>query len=210
MGKKKGGQVRIKGPKMPPAVPMMNPMEDFVAPNEMVHLPPPPDRSYSINWPIYEQFDNTEQFQIIYPSYLDSKKTIAKGRRVSLEAAIPTPTVSDVSQALQQLNVKHVIQPYKGYSRDSTTTWDNPGRVLVDVSRFKKSELLLKCAHIIVDLPQRKLRLEQEAAQKVLREQQQRQEEEAAARLEQQKTKTASSSGGGSSSKKKGKKNKRK
>jgi len=53
MGKKGGGRVRVKqvGPKVPSA--MMNPMEALqIPPEEMVQLPPQPDRKYQIIWPI--------------------------------------------------------------------------------------------------------------------------------------------------------------
>src|SRR6056300_552932 len=103
MGKKKGGGVRVKqvGPKQAPQMPL-NPMEALQIPaDEMVHLPPPPDRSYKVYWPIQETFSmDTSSFQVIYPSYLDSTKTIKQGRRLPKEKAIETPTVSDVSQAL--------------------------------------------------------------------------------------------------------------
>ena len=55
MGKKGGGNrgVRIKqvGPKGPKG--LMNPMDALtIPPEEMINLPPPPDRSYQIFWPI--------------------------------------------------------------------------------------------------------------------------------------------------------------
>lgn len=52
---KKGGKIRLKqvGPKGPKA--MMNPMDDLmIPPEEMINLPPPPDRSFQIFWPISE------------------------------------------------------------------------------------------------------------------------------------------------------------
>ena len=56
MGKKGGNRgVRIKqvGPKAPKG--MMNPMDALaIPPEEMIHLPPPPDRNYQIFWPIRE------------------------------------------------------------------------------------------------------------------------------------------------------------
>jgi signal recognition particle subunit SRP19 len=60
MGKKKGGGVRIKqvGPNKAAKAMMnmsANPMEDLmIPPEEMVHLPPPPDRNCQIFWPIRE------------------------------------------------------------------------------------------------------------------------------------------------------------
>jgi hypothetical protein len=56
MGKGSRG-VRIKqvGPKAPKG--MMNPMDALaIPPEEMIHLPPPPDRSYQIFWPIRKYF----------------------------------------------------------------------------------------------------------------------------------------------------------
>ena len=51
---KKGGKVRVKqmGGKMPPKG-LLNPMDALaIPPEEMINLPPPPDRSYQIFWPI--------------------------------------------------------------------------------------------------------------------------------------------------------------
>lgn len=54
-------------------------------------------------------------FQIIYPSYLDKTKTISEGRRISTQKAVePSPSVSDISLALQTLKIRHVLQPYRG------------------------------------------------------------------------------------------------
>ena len=59
MGKgKKGGGVRIKqvggaNAKAAKALMNSNPMEDLmIPPEDMVHLPPPPDRNLQIFWPI--------------------------------------------------------------------------------------------------------------------------------------------------------------
>ena len=76
------------------------------------------------------KYDN---FSVIYPNYLDSNKTVKLGRRIAAKDAVPEPTVQDLHEALASLNVRHVIQPYKGYSRDAISRWDNPGRVLVDL-----------------------------------------------------------------------------
>ena len=76
------------------------------------------------------KYDN---FSVIYPNYLDSNKTVKLGRRISAKDAVPEPTVQDIHEALASLNVRHVIQPNKGYSRDAISRWDNLGRVLVDM-----------------------------------------------------------------------------
>lgn len=60
MGKgKKGGQVRVLGPNKATKAAMnamnTNPMEDMmIPPDQMVQLPPPPNRNYQIFWPIRE------------------------------------------------------------------------------------------------------------------------------------------------------------
>jgi len=72
-------------------------------------------------------------FSVIYPNYLDSNKTVKLGRRIAAKDAVPEPTVQDLHEALALLNIRHVIQPYKGYSRDAISRWDNLGRVLVDL-----------------------------------------------------------------------------
>jgi signal recognition particle subunit SRP19 len=179
MGKKKGGPiVRVKqmgggggigSSNNPNALSsqLLNPFEALtIPPEEQYRLPPTPDRKYQIFWPLSQTFSmKIQSFQIIYPSYIDQTKTVQQGRRIGLDHAVPTPTVSDLSSALQRLGVRHVLQPYRGYSRDITCQWDNPGRLLVDVSTFKKKELLRKCAAIIPTLPDRVQRLDREAVE---------------------------------------------
>ena len=206
MGKKKGG-VRIKqvGPKQP-TLPT-NPLDDLqIPPDEVVHLPPPPDRNYKVFWPIHETFTmDTTGFQVIYPSYLDSTKTVKRGRRIGAEKAVDVPTVLDLSQVLQSLQVRHVIQPYKGYSRDITCQWENPGRVLVDVSNYKKRELLYELASKVPSLPDRISRLEREKEEREKAEKERAEAAAAAAKASPKKAITVASG-----SKKKGKKGKKK
>ena len=102
-------------------------------------------------------------FFVIYPSYMDSCKTMKLGRRIGIENSIPTPTVNDISEGLQILNLRHVIEPYKGYSRDITALWDNPGRVKVEPisdGEYTKRSLLIELSSIIITLPSRIRRIE--------------------------------------------------
>jgi signal recognition particle subunit SEC65 len=127
-----------------------------------------PDRKYQIFWPMHETFSmKTAGFQVIYPQYIDGTKSVAQGRRIAQSKAVsPSPSVVDLSMALQALGLRHVMQPNKGYSRDIATTWYNPGRVLADIrnsSHQNKRDLLLKMAEIIPSLPGRIARLEREA-----------------------------------------------
>jgi signal recognition particle subunit SRP19 len=203
---KKAHAVRIKqvGPKGMPA--QLPTMEDFAIPaEEMIHLPPPPNRKYQVFWPIHETFTlKIKGFQVIYPSYLDSNKTVKQGRRMAQDLALPAPTCYDISQALQQLQVRHVLQPYKGYSRDITCLWDNPGRVLVDVSLFKKSQLMRQVAARIPTLADRISRLEREAIEAAVEDQKMLE-----ARAKQVAQQTSKKTAGVTGNKKKGKRGKK-
>eukprot|EP00585_Thalassiosira_rotula_P007433 CAMPEP_0196139568 /NCGR_PEP_ID=MMETSP0910-20130528/6802_1 /TAXON_ID=49265 /ORGANISM="Thalassiosira rotula, Strain GSO102" /LENGTH=242 /DNA_ID=CAMNT_0041400309 /DNA_START=157 /DNA_END=885 /DNA_ORIENTATION=- len=134
MGKKGGGRVRVKqmgGPKMP-----ANPLADLaIPPEEMIHLPTKPDSNSGVLvWPMSETFTmDYKEFSAIYPNYLDSNKTVKLGRRIAVKDALPEPTIQDIHEALVSLNIRHAIQPHKGYSRDASSRWDNSGRVLVDL-----------------------------------------------------------------------------
>eukprot|EP00529_Nitzschia_sp_RCC80_P036865 CAMPEP_0113459802 /NCGR_PEP_ID=MMETSP0014_2-20120614/10650_1 /TAXON_ID=2857 /ORGANISM="Nitzschia sp." /LENGTH=198 /DNA_ID=CAMNT_0000351417 /DNA_START=246 /DNA_END=842 /DNA_ORIENTATION=+ /assembly_acc=CAM_ASM_000159 len=191
----------------------MNPMEEFmIPPEEMVHLPPPPDRNMQFFWPMSETFSmDTAGFITIYPSYLDSTKSIAKGRRIGSEQAVETPTVEDISLALQQLGIRHVIQPHKGYSRDTSLLWENSGRLKVQPSDEypTKRRLLVEVASRIVELPSRQKRLERAriAAEEEAKAIEVARAEKAKQQKSTKKQLPSSSAGtGGGSSKKKGKK----
>jgi len=133
----KGGRVRIKqhGPKGGGAA-ALNPMADLaIPPEEMIHLPPKHDPNTTHVWPMTQTFSlDYKRFTTIYPTYLDSKKSTKQGRRIAIADAVEKPFVTDISEVLQKFNIRHVIQPFKGYPRDIESRWDNPGRVLVDMN----------------------------------------------------------------------------
>jgi len=195
-----------------------NPMDEFmIPPEDMVHLPPTPDRNFQMFWPIHESFTmDPSDFFVIYPSYLDSSKTIKQGRRIGAENAVDTPTVQDLSDALASLTIRHVQQPHKGYSRDPTTLWDNPGRVRVDPAAlesgaYTKRSLMVELASIIGELPSRARRLqimaEVEKARKAkLLEAREKKEQQAKQQQQQQLQKQRSQTASRSTNKKKGKK----
>ncbi len=50
MGKNRGVRIKQVGPKVPK---MFNPMEELaIPPDEIINLPPPPDRNFQLFWPI--------------------------------------------------------------------------------------------------------------------------------------------------------------
>jgi len=153
-------------------------------------------------------------FFVIYPSYMDSLKTMKQGRRIGKEVAVDTPIVNDISEALQTLQIRHVLEPYKGYSRDPTTLWDNPGRVKVEPQQptYTKRSLLIELSSIITTLPSRVRRLEVIAAVKEAKEAKRLQvvaEKQLAVeqqKKQQQKSNNNSNKSNNKSSRKKGKK----
>merc|ERR1712183_319246 len=190
----------------------MNPMEDFmIPPDQMINLPPKPPNDYKIFWPIHETFSmDPSMFFVIYPSYMDSSKTGKQGRRIGKEKSVDTPTVGDISEALQSLRLRHVVEPHKGYSRDPTALWDNPGRVKIEPTggEYTKRSLLVELASIIVELPSRIKRLDVIAAVEKAKEAKRRAAKEEKEKQQQLAIKSSikSNSNNKSSNKKKGKK----
>lgn len=117
-----------------------NPLEGLPPEQMMQWIQPKPDPSFQMIWPLTETFSMTyTSFSILYPNYLDGRKTMKQGRRIARAHAVPPPLcplISEMQQALQMLGVRHVVQPYKGYSRDAVSRWENPGRVLVDLESY--------------------------------------------------------------------------
>ncbi|GKY92927.1 hypothetical protein MPSEU_000261700 [Mayamaea pseudoterrestris] len=179
MGKGKNA-VRFKQVGGSKSAAMVDPTAFLHQPLEEIRLPVPPDRSYQIKWPLslWNSKSNdansidVHDYWVVYPNYLDATKTVAQGRRIAIvDAVSPSPTVMDLSMALQRLNIDHMIQPHRGYSR-ATSVWDNPGRIMVLKSKLASSEIgssskmaLLKALASIIQtqLPERVARLQREA-----------------------------------------------
>mmetsp|Transcript_6403 Transcript_6403/g.6008 ORF Transcript_6403/g.6008 Transcript_6403/m.6008 type:complete len:237 (-) Transcript_6403:18-728(-) len=140
MGKKKGSfRVKQVGPKGGGAG-SLNPLAELmIPPEEMITLPPKPDPNTMHFWPLHETFSmKYKNFNVLWPTYMDSTKSVAKGRRLSKDDSVEEPSVYEISEALQSLQIRHVLQPFKGYPRDVESRWDNPGRVLVDMDGYKR------------------------------------------------------------------------
>lgn len=89
---------------------------------------------FALSFPKGETFTMSyKNFGVVYPNYMDSNKTVKLGRRIAAKDAVPEPTMQDIHEALVSLNIRHVIQPHKGYSRDAISRWDNPGRGTIDM-----------------------------------------------------------------------------
>lgn len=197
-----------------------NPLEGLPPEQMMQWIQPKPDPSFQMIWPLAATFSmKFSNFSVIYPNYLDGTKTVKQGRRISkADAVSPCPALVDIQQALQILQLRHVVQPYKGYSRDAVSRWENPGRVLVDLESYQeqqtdqhatKKTLLRDLARCIVQLPSRLERLQKVEEQRKAMEAQQLQLQQQQA-LVQKKTASAAASDAATSNNKKKKGNNKK
>jgi len=82
---------------------------------------------------------------IIWPVYIDSKKTKHEGRKISLEHAISTPKLREISRAAKKLGLNPEVEKNKSYTR---SWWENSGRVKVDKT-MPKRKILMKLSNII-------------------------------------------------------------
>ncbi|XP_010915984.1 signal recognition particle 19 kDa protein [Elaeis guineensis] len=61
---------------------------------------------------------NIKKWIIIYPVYINSKKTIAQGRRISAEKACENPTCIEIGDCCSYLKLPFAIELDKAYPRD--------------------------------------------------------------------------------------------
>ncbi|KAL6002020.1 signal recognition particle 19kDa [Asimina triloba] len=61
---------------------------------------------------------NMKKWIILYPVYINSKKTIAEGRRISVDKACENPTCMEIADCCRYLNLAHHLEDQKAYPRD--------------------------------------------------------------------------------------------
>ncbi len=82
---------------------------------------------------------------IIWPAYIDSKKTKKDGRRISKKDAVSSPKLREITKAAEKLHLNPEVEKYKSYSR---SWWESSGRVIVDKTNTKR-ETLVKISNMI-------------------------------------------------------------
>ncbi|URE43871.1 Signal recognition particle 19 kDa, partial [Musa troglodytarum] len=98
---------------------------------------------------------NIKKWNVIYPVYINSKKTVTEGRRVSATKACENPTCIEIGDCCSYLKVPFAIELDKAYSRD----FMQRGRVRVLLKREdgslyntdigSKKQLMLRVAELI-------------------------------------------------------------
>eukprot|EP00244_Chara_vulgaris_P003254 TRINITY_DN1586_c0_g2_i2.p1 TRINITY_DN1586_c0_g2~~TRINITY_DN1586_c0_g2_i2.p1 ORF type:complete len:162 (+),score=37.50 TRINITY_DN1586_c0_g2_i2:24-509(+) len=58
------------------------------------------------------------KWNVIYPIYINSKKTLAEGRKISKSKAVENPTVNEIYDCCLFLKLPCHVEPDKCYSRD--------------------------------------------------------------------------------------------
>ncbi|KAG0526029.1 hypothetical protein BDA96_06G110000 [Sorghum bicolor] len=72
-----------------------------------------------------------KKWNVIYPVYLNSKKTVAEGRRIAAAKACPDPTCVEIADCCSHLKIPHAIELDKAYPRD----FFQVGRVRVQLKK---------------------------------------------------------------------------
>uniref|UniRef100_A0A0E0E1J8 Signal recognition particle 19 kDa protein n=1 Tax=Oryza meridionalis TaxID=40149 RepID=A0A0E0E1J8_9ORYZ len=72
-----------------------------------------------------------KKWNVIYPVYLNSKKTVAEGRRIASGKACPDPTCVEIADCCSHLKIPHAIELDKAYPRD----FFQVGRVRVQLKK---------------------------------------------------------------------------
>ncbi|OMO65886.1 Signal recognition particle, SRP19 subunit [Corchorus olitorius] len=61
---------------------------------------------------------NIKKWVVFYPVYINSKKTVAEGRRISTAKACENPTCAEISDCCNHLKLVNAIEIDKAYPRD--------------------------------------------------------------------------------------------
>jgi len=80
---------------------------------------------------------------VIYPSYIDSRKSRSEGRRISVRDAVSNPSVDEIVKAGQRLGLNPSIEE-KAYPR----LHRSGGRIIVD-KKMRKTDILRSVAREI-------------------------------------------------------------
>ena len=84
---------------------------------------------------------------VIWPVYIDSKRSRKQGRRVSLRWAIKSPKIEEIVEAAKRLNLNPLVEE-AAYPRE---WWSIRTRVIVD-KVHSKSEILKMICEVIREM----------------------------------------------------------
>ncbi|XP_059459944.1 signal recognition particle 19 kDa protein [Corylus avellana] len=107
------------------------------------------------------EIENIKRWIVFYPIYINSKKTVAEGRRISLTNACENPTFTEIADCCAHLKLPNAIELDKAYPRD----FMQRGRVRVLLKRedgtlcnpaiSSRKQLMLRVAELVPRHPGR-------------------------------------------------------
>ncbi|MEM1731632.1 MAG: signal recognition particle subunit SRP19/SEC65 family protein [Desulfurococcaceae archaeon] len=75
---------------------------------------------------------------VVYPSYIDSKRSRREGRKIPLKYAVPNPSIDEITQACKSLSLNPEIEQKK-YPRNP----DEKIRIVIDKKYSKIKTLIM-------------------------------------------------------------------
>ncbi|KAM9331321.1 signal recognition particle 19 kDa protein isoform 1-T2 [Gastrophryne carolinensis] len=78
-------------------------------------------------------YTDPSRFICIYPAYINSKKTIAEGRRIPVEKAVQNPTCSEIADVCRANKLNVAVEADKSYTRELNRDVQHKGRVRVQL-----------------------------------------------------------------------------
>eukprot|EP00930_Biecheleria_cincta_P007731 TRINITY_DN108991_c0_g1_i1.p1 TRINITY_DN108991_c0_g1~~TRINITY_DN108991_c0_g1_i1.p1 ORF type:complete len:161 (+),score=27.79 TRINITY_DN108991_c0_g1_i1:56-538(+) len=104
---------------------------------------------------------DTSKWNILYPNYINSKKTVQEGRRIPLDKGCEHPRAQEMAEICEHLKIPHVLEMDKAYPKD----WLLRGRIRVLLKSpaglpthaeiHSKKDLMLKMGELIPRLKSR-------------------------------------------------------
>lgn len=89
---------------------------------------------------------------IIWPSYIDSKRTRKEGRKISKSEAVSDPKLTEISRAARKLNLNPKTEDDKSYPK---FWWENSGRIIIERENISKNKVLINISETIKSLRQK-------------------------------------------------------
>uniref|UniRef100_A0A1I7T0V9 Signal recognition particle 19 kDa protein n=1 Tax=Caenorhabditis tropicalis TaxID=1561998 RepID=A0A1I7T0V9_9PELO len=80
-----------------------------------------------------EPLSSKKRWVVIYPAYIDKKKTAKQGRRISKLLAVENPTSVEIHDVLAAVGFNPLLEATKFYPRDGERDSDVQGRVRVQL-----------------------------------------------------------------------------
>jgi len=82
------------------------------------------------DWIVKKNYSDKERWICIYPAYLNSKKSIAEGRRIPVAKAIENPNYQEIRDVLAAAGLTVGVEN-KAYSREKSNELNVRGRIRV-------------------------------------------------------------------------------